>query len=70
MASKAGVFYLKNMAEEKTSFVLYADQRGIFDKLNDEQAGRLIKHIFSYVNDEEPQGDFVTELAFEFSRLR
>jgi hypothetical protein len=53
------------MAENKKSFVLYADQRGIFDKLNDEQSGKLIKHIFAYVNDEEPEGDFVTELAFE-----
>lgn len=53
------------MAENKTSFVLYSDQRGIFDKLNDDQAGQLIKHIFSYVNDEDPDGDFITELAFE-----
>lgn len=53
------------MAEGKKSFVLYADQRGIFNKLSDEQAGHLIKHIFSYVNDEDPEGDFVTELSFE-----
>lgn len=53
------------MAEGKKSFILYADQRGIFDKLSDEQAGKLIKHIYSYVNDENPEGDFVTELAFE-----
>lgn len=53
------------MAEGKKSFVLYSDQRGVFDKLSDEQAGILIKHIFGYVNDEKPKGDFVTELAFE-----
>lgn len=53
------------MAEGKKSFILYCDQRGIFDKLSDEQAGKLIKHIFSYVSDENPQSDFVTELAFE-----
>jgi hypothetical protein len=53
------------MAEGKKSFVLYSDQRGIFDKLNNEQAGLLIKHIFAYVNDENPEGDFITELAFE-----
>lgn len=53
------------MAEGKKSFVLYSDQKGIFDKLTDDQAGRLIKHIYSYVNDEYPEGDFVTELAFE-----
>ena len=34
------------MAENKKSFVLYTDQSGIFNKLTDEQAGALIKHIF------------------------
>ena len=53
------------MAENKKSFILYADQRGTFDKLNNEQAGLLIKHIYAYVNDENPSGDFITELAFE-----
>ncbi len=53
------------MAKGKKSFVLYTDQFGIFEKLDDKQAGILIKHIFKYVNDETPSGDFVTELAFE-----
>lgn len=53
------------MEEDKISFVLYSDQRGQFDKLSDEQAGKLVKHIFSYVNLEYPEGDFITELAFE-----
>ena len=54
------------MAENKKSFVLYADQRGLFDKLPDELAGNLIKHIFSYVNDEHPEtSDLVIEIAFE-----
>jgi len=53
------------MADGKKSFLLYADQRGIFEKLPDEEAGKLIKHIYSYVNDENPEGDFITELAFE-----
>jgi len=53
------------MAKGKKSFVLYTDQIGIFSKLTDEQAGLLIKHIYAYCNDEEPKGDFVTELAFE-----
>jgi len=51
--------------KDKKGFMLYADQRGVFNKLSNEQAGDLIKHIFSYVNDENPKGDFVTELAFE-----
>lgn len=41
----------------KKSFVLYTDQREVFDELSDEDAGRLIKHIFSYVNDEDPSTD-------------
>ena len=53
------------MAKDKKSFMLYCDQRGVFDKLPDEDAGKLIKHIFSYVNDENPKGEFVIELAFE-----
>jgi hypothetical protein len=53
------------MAQGKKSFILYCDQRGIFNRLSDEQAGVLIKHIFAYVSDEKPQADFVTELAFE-----
>jgi hypothetical protein len=53
------------MADGKKSFILYCDQRGIFNKLSDEQAGVLIKHIFAYVSDEDPEADFVTELAFE-----
>lgn len=53
------------MAKDKNSFILYTDQRGIFDKLSDEQAGKLIKHIYAYCCDENPESDFVTELAFE-----
>jgi len=36
----------------KKSFVLYNDQGEIFDKLTDEQAGKLIKHIFAFQDDE------------------
>jgi hypothetical protein len=54
------------MAENKKSFILYCDQKGLWDKLNNEQAGKLIKHILAYVNDENPKtDDFITELAFE-----
>ena len=54
------------MAENKKSFILYCDQKGVWDKLDDAQAGRLIKHIIAYVNDENPSApDFITELAFE-----
>ena len=42
------------MAENKKGFVLYPDQKIIFDELTDEEAGILIKHVFKYVNDENP----------------
>lgn len=54
------------MADNKNSFILYCDQKGVWDKLDDQQAGRLIKHVIAYVNDENPTApDFITELAFE-----
>lgn len=54
------------MAENKKSFVLYADQYDLFKKLPDEVAGKLIKHIFSYVNDENPTtDDLLIEVAFD-----
>lgn len=45
------------MAENKKSFILYSDQKELFDTLSDENAGKLIKHIFSYVNDEHPKNE-------------
>lgn len=54
------------MAKDKKGFVLYADMKGTFDKLPNEKAGELIKHIFSYVNDENPEPkDLIIEIAFE-----
>jgi predicted nucleotidyltransferase len=51
--------------EGKKSFVLYTDQREVFDELSDEDAGKLIKHIFSYVNDENPStDDILIKVAF------
>ncbi len=53
------------MAEGKKGFVLYADQKELFDKLPNEKAGELIKHIFKYVNDEDPEtDDLLIDLAF------
>lgn len=42
------------MAEGKKSFVFYANWQEIFSELNDSDAGKLIKHVLSYVNDESP----------------
>jgi hypothetical protein len=40
--------------ENKKSFILYTDWKTIFDELSDQEAGIMIKHIFKYVNDENP----------------
>lgn len=56
------------MAENKKSFLLYADMQGMVNKLPDEKAGELFKLILSYVNDENPDLDsidFVLQIAFE-----
>lgn len=49
----------------KKSFVLYSDQREVFEELSNEDAGKLIKHIYAYVNDENPETeDKLLRLAF------
>jgi len=59
------------MAENKKGFVLYADQKLIFDDLTNEEAGILIKHIFSYVNDENPElKDRLIDMAFKPIKLQ
>lgn len=50
----------------KKSFTLYLDQKGLFNKLPDKMAGKLIKHIFSYVNRENTEiKDMIVDIAFE-----
>ena len=54
------------MAKDKKSFILYTDIKAIVDKLSDEYAGMLLKHILAYVNDENPTtDDLLLEIAFE-----
>jgi hypothetical protein len=54
------------MAQNKKSFVVYSDWNGMFKALPDEVAGKLMKHILSYVNDENPKTeDFVINALFE-----
>ena len=45
------------MAEGKKSFIAYTDWKETFDSLPDDKAGQLIKHLFAYVSDENPQTD-------------
>jgi len=54
------------MAENKKSFIAYSDWYGMFKALPDDLAGKLIKHIFAYVNDENPTTeDFMINALFE-----
>jgi hypothetical protein len=54
------------MAENKKSFVLYSDSQGLINQLPDDVAGRLLKHIYAYVNDENPTTDeLLLNIAFE-----
>jgi hypothetical protein len=58
------------MAENKTSFVLYSDNKTIIDLLSNEQAGVLLKTLFAYVNDEDPKIDDSIILVFEMIKLQ
>lgn len=58
------------MAKDKTSFVLYSDSKSIIDLLTNEQAGLLLKTLFSYVNDENPKIDNSIALVFEMIKLQ
>jgi len=45
------------MAENKKSFIAYCDWLETFDALPDDKAGQLVKHLFRYVNDLNPETD-------------
>jgi len=54
------------MAENKKSFVLYADLIHTVKKMPKEKAGELFLTILSYVNDEQPVvDDILVDLVFE-----
>lgn len=54
------------MATDKKSFILYCDLIHTVNKLPDEKAGLLFKHLLSYVNDENPKtDDLIIEISFE-----
>lgn len=54
------------MAKDKKSFVAYSDWNSTFEKLSDEEAGKLAKMMFSFVSDLNPEApDRMTELLFE-----
>jgi len=59
------------MAEEKKSFILYADFINTVDELSDQEAGILFKHILQYVNDRDPiLSDRLLQLVFTPIKLQ
>lgn len=59
------------MADNKKSFILYADLIHTFEKLPDEIAGKLMKIILNYVNDKNPVvDDLLLQIAFEPIKLQ
>ena len=49
----------------KKSFIAYNDWGVVFNELSDEESGKLVKHLFNYVNGiENKPSDRVTELLF------
>lgn len=54
------------MAKDKNSFVAYTDWNTTFEKLSDEEAGKLAKMMFAFVSDQNPEApDRMTELLFD-----
>lgn len=54
------------MAQNKKSFILYADLLATIEKLTDAKAGKLFKTILEYVNDKNPEvTDVLLQIAFE-----
>lgn len=54
------------MAQGKKSFILYCDLIHTVEKMPDEKAGLLLKHILRYVNDLNPiSDDMIIDLVFE-----
>ena len=48
----------------KDSFILYTEQKEVIDKLSDEQAGKLIKAIYEYVEtDKLPKLDAILDIV-------
>ena len=50
-------FKILDMAKNKKSFILYCDQKEMFEHLPPELCKQLLLHLFSYVNDENPDSD-------------
>ena len=53
------------MADGKKTFIFYSDWINMIREMPNEDAGALLKHVLSYVNDENPQTDnLLVKMAF------
>ncbi len=53
------------MAENKNSFLIYSEWLENFEALDDVNAGKLVKHLFRYVNDKDPSPENkLVEISF------
>ncbi len=60
------LLFLHDMAKSKKSFILYCDLIHTLEKMPDDKAGQLFKHILRYVNDLDPvTDDLIVNLTFE-----
>ena len=54
------------MADNKKGFILYADLIHTINKIDNENAGLLFKHLLAYVNDLNPEcPNLIVEISFE-----
>lgn len=54
------------MANDKKGFMAYADWIHSAEKMTDEEAGQIFKHLLRYVNDKDPEPpNRLIELSFE-----
>ena len=58
------------MAKDKRSVIIYVDWITTFNELEDIEAGQLIKHLFRYVNDQNPEPESrLIKLLFELVKF-
>lgn len=59
------------MSDTKKSFVAYTDWKSIFNMLDDVEAGKLVKHLFSFVSGENVElDDRMLKIVFEPIKLQ
>ena len=55
---------------KKKTFLSYYDQSQIYDGLSDEQAGKLIKHIYKNLSSSPPGNDLLVKYAYEIIKKK